>query len=181
MQEPKKFIEVPKVDAKTAAVEMAGLRDVTVPPSVSYWPQTAGWYVLAALLAALVAWALWRGFRRWQAMAYRRDALSALDRIGPRLADAAGRPAALREVAAIVKRTQLEELPRASIAPLSGATWRTQLESADGGTLDADATRLLVEVSSAKDAVLAAIPSGQVDALVASVRLWLGGRHARVR
>jgi hypothetical protein len=181
LQEPQKFIEVPKVDAKTAAVEMTGLRDVTAPPPVEYWPQTAGWYVLAVLLAALVAWAMWRRFRRWQALAYRRDALSALDRIAPRLADASARPAALREVAAIVKRTQLEELPRTSVAPLSGDAWRTQLESSEGGTLDDAASGLLVEVSSAKDAALANIPSDQIDSLVASVRLWLGGHHARVR
>lgn len=179
MQEPTKFIEVPKVDAKTAAVEMAGLRDVTAPPPISYWPQTAGWSVLAALLAALLAWTLWRRFRRWQALAYRREAMAALERLGPRLADAATRPSALREVAAIVKRTQLEELSRPAIAPLSGAAWRTQLASAEGGALDDAATRLLVDVSSAKDARLAATPPEETDALLASVRHWL--HHARVR
>src|SRR5262249_40037584 len=37
-------------------VDLARLRDIVVPAAISYAPQTAGWYVLGALLLVLIAW-----------------------------------------------------------------------------------------------------------------------------
>ena len=125
---PVEYIEVPKVDAKTAATLMASLRDVAVPPPVSWRPQTAGWYVVGALLLAGLLWMALRQYRRWQAQRYRRDALSALQALEPALADPARRVVALRQMAELVKRTQLSETERQAVASLSGVVWLKALD-----------------------------------------------------
>ncbi|MGY3854718.1 DUF4381 domain-containing protein [Aeromonas aquatilis] len=54
------------------------LQDVTVPPAISWQPQTTGWLLLALLLAALtLRWFSLRVLRWWQ-QRYRREAQAAL-------------------------------------------------------------------------------------------------------
>jgi hypothetical protein len=182
MQEPQQYIEVPKVDGKTAATQMASLRDVTVPPPVSWRPQTAGWYVVGALLLAGLAWIAWRQVRRWQANRYRREALAALQALESALADSTRRPQALRALAEIVKRTQLSEMDRQAVASLSGATWLDALDrSWPHHGFSTPAVRRLGELSSATDETLARMPAADVTALVVTVRAWMGAPHAGVR
>lgn len=179
---PEKFIEVPKVDPKVASVEMAPLRDVASPAPVSMRPQTVGWYVLGAVVVALFVWVVWRQARRWQAARYRREALAEVDALSDALTDAHSRPAALRALAAIVKRTQLAEERRPAVASLSGVAWRSHLEAAaDRGHLPTEAATLLVEVSSARDERLARLAADDVSALVAAVRHWITAHHAGIR
>lgn len=182
MPQTQKYIEVPKVDPKVAATEMAPLQDVVAPPAVSMWPQTAGWYVVGALLLAGVAWMAWRWFRHWQANRYRREALAELATLGPRLHDPALRPGALRALAALVKRTQLSESPRPDVAPLAGETWRTQLSSTmPAGAWPAESTTLLVQLSSLREERLAQVSSQEAAELVTAVRHWISAHHAGVR
>ena len=182
MQEPTKYIEVPKVDPKTAATQMATLRDVAVPPPVSWRPQTAGWYILGALVLAAVAWLAWRWYRRWLANRYRRDALAALGALEPALGNPAERMAALRQIATIVKRTQLSETQRSVVASLSGTVW---LESLDkSGTrhrFSAPPLDMLGELSSATDETLAKINSKDIATLTDALRQWVGASHAGIR
>ena len=178
---PETFIEVATVDPTVASVEMAPLRDVASPQPISMRPQTAGWYVLAAAVIALLTWLAWRQVRRWQAARYRRDALAAIDALHAALADVSRRPAALRRLAVIVKRTHLTEEARAAVAPLSGAAWRARLDDpSEPGHLSTDAAMRLVQLSSARDEQLAGLPAGEVSALVAAVRHWITAHHAAV-
>jgi hypothetical protein len=176
---PVEYIEVPKVDAKTAATQMASLRDVAVPPPVSWRPQTAGWYVVGALLLAGLLWMALRQYRRWQAQRYRRDALSALQALEPALADPARRVVALRQMAELVKRTQLSETERQAVASLSGVVW---LKALDKGWprhgFTTPPLNVLADLSSATDETLSSMPAGQVTALVAALRRWVGASHA---
>ncbi len=57
------------------------LHDVTVPESVSWWPQTIGWKLLAlAILLALVYWS-YKALRHWWNNRYRSEALAALNEL----------------------------------------------------------------------------------------------------
>lgn len=112
--------------ARDAPVSLVGLLDElaepVAPPPVPLTPQTAGWAVLAAMLAvALLALIAWR-VRRWRANAYRRAALA-------ELATAGEDPAA---IALVLRRTALAAWPRAEVAGLSGEAWLAFLDRSGG-------------------------------------------------
>ncbi|WP_172292861.1 DUF4381 domain-containing protein [Pseudoruegeria sp. HB172150] len=90
-----------------------------VPEPVSMAPQTAGWWVLGALVIAAFAYALWRLWAGWRANAYRREALASL-------LEAGDDPAA---IATVLRRTALAAYPRRDVAGLSGADWIAFLQS----------------------------------------------------
>ncbi len=93
------------------------------PAAVAMTPQTPGWTLLALLLALFLGWIAWRTVRRWQANAYRRAALSELQRAGDD-------PAAIAE---ILRRAALAAWPRERVASLSGRDWLAFLDATGGG------------------------------------------------
>lgn len=113
-------------DPPAAPLNLVDLMDRLVEPAepapVSMMPETAGWTILAAILALVLAWLVWRGWHRWQANAYRRAALAELDEAGDD-------PVA---VAAILRRTALAAWPREQIASLSGKDWLRFLDATGG-------------------------------------------------
>lgn len=118
--------EIPQIDN---LIDLMGrLVEPPVPDPVSLAPQTAGWWVLGAMLAAALAAALWRAHRRWKANAYRRAALTELA--------ATDDPA---QIAAILRRTALAAYPRARVAGKAGADWLAFLDTTGGFPADAGA------------------------------------------
>ncbi|MBO9406274.1 DUF4381 domain-containing protein [Shimia sp. R9_1] len=98
------------------------LAEVPEPAPVSMIPQTVGWAVLAGALGlALLGWA-WRIWRHYQANAYRREALAALDAAA---SDAAA-------ISTILKRAALTAYGRTSVAALSGDDWLRFLDKTGG-------------------------------------------------
>lgn len=89
------------------------LSEPPAPEPVSLVPQTAGWWMLGALMLSALAVGIWRAWRRWQAEAYRRTALRQLDRT-------AQDPAA---IAMVLRRTALAAYPRREVAGLAGEDW----------------------------------------------------------
>lgn len=100
---------------------MNRLVEPPVPDPVSLAPQTAGWWVVGALVIAALAVGLWRGWVRWRANAYRRSALVELG--------AAQDPAA---IAGILRRAALAAYPRREVAGLAGADWIAFLNATGG-------------------------------------------------
>ena len=88
--------------APTNLVDLIGrLVEPPEPAPVSLVPQTAGWWVLGALLLSALGYGLWRFMLHWRADAYRRAALS-------ELALAPDDPAA---IASILRRAALAAYP----------------------------------------------------------------------
>ena len=136
------------------------LEPVPEPPSVSLWPQTAGWLVLAVLLLAAAAWLVRRQRADHRANAYRRAALA-------ELAAAGDDPARL---AAILRRAALVAFPRADVAGLHGDDWLSFLESCcDGAPFRTGAARVV--------ATAAYSPCAPDPSVTAQVAHWL--RHHR--
>jgi hypothetical protein len=103
------------------------LRDIVVPPPVSWWPLAPGWWVLLLAIAVIAALVIRRAVRNRRANAYRRAALAQL-----RGADS---PA---EVNTILKRTALAAFPRAGVARLAGPAWSDWLRETGGADLDSE-------------------------------------------
>jgi hypothetical protein len=171
--------EVARVDAATAAKQMTGLRDAAMPPSVPWWPPAAGWYVVLAVLALAVAFAVRGSIRRWRAAAYRRAALAELSAIEGRAAD---RAAAIREINALLKRVRLSETNRAGVAALSGAAWTRDLnQTAPGGQALTGAPGRVLEDVYGPDAGLAGVSDADFHSMVRSARGWIATHHAGAR
>jgi hypothetical protein len=140
------------------------LQPVVLPEPVPMLPVTAGWWVLAGWLLAVLLIVAWRWRIRWRADGYRRDAQAELDRLLQRsdLDDAKLAGA----IAALVKRTALAVYPRATVAGLTGSDWAAFLESS---------CRHDPQVMAAAQAIAWAAYRGDIDPapLVAPARRWI--------
>ncbi len=103
------------------------------PAPVPMTPETAGWWILGAVLLVGLGWVLRRGIADWQANAYRRAAVRELDTVGED-------PAA---IAAIMRRTALAAWPRDEVAGLTGEDWVTFLR--DSGDFPERMARTLAQ------------------------------------
>jgi hypothetical protein len=114
--------------AKQAAASIADLKDIAPPPPVSYAPQTVGWWVVGAIVLAVLLWIAYRRWRMWRRNRYRRAAQAELGVIAQALNDPVQRPQALAALPALVKRTVLAWAPRQSAAPMTGEAWLGYLD-----------------------------------------------------
>jgi hypothetical protein len=105
---------------KPPGPDLSGLHDFVQPPSPSWMPQTIGWYVLFALLAALILFFTAGAIRHWWKNRYRREALRELQ------------TAPLTQLSEILKRTALLTWPRAKVASLTGKSWLDFLAGSSG-------------------------------------------------
>lgn len=96
------------------------LHTIVVPQPVSMWPPAVGWWILAALLLALLAYAILAVLRRRRYRLYRLEACAELDRLPDTPA-----PELAQQVSALLKRAALTAYPddRNRIAGLYGTEW----------------------------------------------------------
>lgn len=130
------------------------LRELPLPPPVSYWPQTWGWAALALAIVALGVYALAAWVRRRRRNLYRRQALAELARL--RLA-AADQPLAARQLPDLLKRTALA-------ARCSG--------------MARPAERLLATLAYAPDATVRELDPATLDRLFDDSRRWIERHRA---
>jgi len=105
---------------KAHGPDLSGLHDFITPAPPLWMPQTIGWYVLFAVLAALVLFLIVRGMRHWWKNRYRREALREIQ------------SAPLAELSEILKRTALITWPRSRVASLTGKSWLDFLADSSG-------------------------------------------------
>ena len=105
------------------------LDDLQAPEPISYVPVTPIWtwiFGIAALIAALLLFKIWRS---WQRERYRRTACQELQRT----AGVRGSPYVMK-VSQILKWTALAAYPRKRVASLEGEDWLHFLDSTSEGT-----------------------------------------------
>lgn len=105
---------------------LQNLNDIVVPGAVAWWPPAPGWYVLAGVLAVVLAYVLLRRWQRWQRDRYRRLALEELAAIKKE------GPVAAMALPALLKRTALSAWPREDVAALTGPDWHRFLDKSAG-------------------------------------------------
>jgi hypothetical protein len=111
---------------------LSNLRDIATPPPVPWWPLAPGCYVVITLAAVALLFFAIRGWRRWKANAYRREALRVLQAAS-----------ASTEIATILKRTALAAYPRTEVASLTGDAWCDWLEKSAPGPISPSARESL--------------------------------------
>ncbi|OWV82911.1 hypothetical protein ATY81_13560 [Rhizobium sp. R72] len=107
---------------------LRSLKDIAVPPPVSWMPQTWGWAVLAAILTLILATAFLLWLRHYRANAYRREALTLLAGVEAKIRNPETRQSGVRDLAILLKRVALAGWPRDDVASLAGAAWVKFLE-----------------------------------------------------
>jgi len=102
---------------------LKGLADIVSPAPISWYPQTWGWWAVAAVLLAALAYLAFRWTRRWIANRYRREALRECEALEKALHDDRQRAATVAALPVLLKRVALGAWPRTEVASLSGAAW----------------------------------------------------------
>ncbi|SDK23741.1 DUF4381 domain-containing protein [Microbulbifer yueqingensis] len=121
---------------------MAQLRDIHEPAPVGWWPPAPGWWLLAAMLVAvLIAALLWlqRARARAVRLRYRQEAVQLLKEIDPadtRAAETANE---------ILKRVAVTSYSRVRAGRLTGSAWLQFLEQSSGLPCPPAARKALLE------------------------------------
>ena len=157
--------------AEFGSNRMWGLKELALPEPVSWFPATAGWLVVGAVLLAILGVLVWWRWRAWQRERYRREALARIDAMR-------GSAEGLAPLPLVLRATALAAFPRTEVAGLRGGAWVAWLNE-NGGRFDpADAEnldRLPYDPRAASDLA----PDDAVR-LVDASRAWVKGHRARL-
>jgi hypothetical protein len=167
MAEPLSAVAPLATPAATSS-PLAALQELPLPDPVPYTPHTVSWWIVAALLLLLLAFAVWRWARHRRSNRYRVEALRELADIEQALGENLD---AARRLPALVKRVALASAPREVAAALSGDTWLQWLEHTlpQAGFLAAPGQLLSMLAYGAPQ-----VPDSQaMSALLALLRRWI--------
>lgn len=95
---------------------LGDFNEVVSPPPIDWWPQTPGWYLVAAVLLLWLLRRAARKLRYWYRNRYRREALARLAGLGPD-------PGLVAEVNRTLKLSALAGFSRQEVASLWGESW----------------------------------------------------------
>ena len=158
-----------------AADSALQLRDIHLPPAPPLWPPAPGWWLLAALLLALLIWAGLLLGRRYRLRRQRRRILERLQQLDHELGPEQDAVFA-SEVSMLLRRLALQRYPRDQVAALTGDAWLAFLDRHGGdGRFRQGPGAVLAEAPYA--------PERPVDrpALLELARQWIlnnsGARH----
>ncbi|MDK4742520.1 DUF4381 domain-containing protein [Rhizobium sp. CNPSo 3464] len=163
----------PTTDPMTE-IALRSLRDIAVPPPVSWMPQTWGWAVLATILVVVLLVVFLRWLKAYRANAYRREALAQLAEIEEKIRDPVARGDGLRELAALLKRVMLAGWGRPAVAEIAGAAWVRFLSEHGDEKASTALERLLDDLEYHGNAEP---PPDVVDQAVPAARSWIGHHH----
>lgn len=152
---------------------MWGLKELSVPEPVSWWPQTTGWYIVFAIALAALGWIILKQYQRYQHNQYRRDAFAQLKIME-------SEPAKIGELPFLLRRAALSATARTDVAGLRGNDWIEWLNTSAGKELfreeDARALDDLVYADEAKGELGAAMRGH----LIKASKTWMKVHHAAV-
>jgi hypothetical protein len=155
---------------------VTGLREISLPEPVSMMPATMGWWVLAGLVIAWLAWFVYCRYRRWQRNRYRAVALGELARIERQWS--LGDPEGLIRIPALLKRTAMHAFGREGVADLTGPEWLGFLDRTLGNTnFTQGPGQLLVSLAYKKTET---ILETEFSGMLAAVREWISSHKENV-
>ena len=132
---------------------LAGLRDLHTPGMIESWPPAPGWWLLAAMTAALVAYGFFLLARYWRSNLYRREALAELARLKTEWQMHGDNRIWLAALQSLLKRVALTGFPREEVASLTGEAW-VQFLDRTSGSQEFSLTDALIDGSYREDMVV---------------------------
>lgn len=153
------------------AKELAKLKEIALPESISYFPQTPAWYILFGVIALLILFFLWKQYKHYQNNKYRRVALAELSKIKSEKT--------YEEIPELVKRVALVFSDRNEIASLSGETWLEFLnKSYKGNGFSSDAGSLFVDLAYSSQTRIKLYQQGENENLINLISEWIKKHNA---
>jgi hypothetical protein len=119
------------------------LRDIHLPPPVSWWPLAPGWWIVIGwVFVTIVVLLLWQRKRRraWRQEAWRREALQQLASLQAELPGISTQ-LAMSKLSILIRRVMITCFPRHDVASLYGERWLAFLELSMGEVAHADEFR----------------------------------------
>ncbi len=148
-----------------APASLVNLNDIVLLPAPTWWPPAPGWYVLAAGLAMVLAWSVYRWRVRYRRNRYRRAALAELAEI-----EAGPDKDAVKGLPALLKRTAMHAYTREQVAALSGDEWQAFLNAQCQARPFTGETGMLLGRLAYQTA---GINSAELQPLIKGIRLWI--------
>ncbi|MDQ6629933.1 MAG: DUF4381 domain-containing protein [Pseudomonadota bacterium] len=145
------------------------LRDIHLPPAPPFWPPAPGWWIVAAVLLALLAWGGHAAWRQSHLRRERRRVMEVLARLESGLASERS-PEGLANISVLLRRLALVRFPRASVATLTGNAWLRFLDESGGQGRFADGPGRVLGSGPYQRALPADL---DIVGLVALVREWV--------
>jgi hypothetical protein len=108
--------------------EQLPLRDLHLPPDISWWPLAPGWWVLLAILAVGLGWLLYQSLLRWRAGKPRRTALRQLVQLKKAYQQSGNTQRLGIDLSELLRRAMLAYAPRSEVAGLAGESWLDWLD-----------------------------------------------------
>jgi len=107
------------------------LRDIHLPGAAPWWPPAPGWWLVAAVACAVLAWLAVLAARRYRRYRERRRLFEVLARVEREIAG--GHAAeALAQLSIVLRRLALVRFPRRQLAGLTGTAWLDFLDESGG-------------------------------------------------
>ncbi|HTR01032.1 MAG TPA: DUF4381 domain-containing protein [Candidatus Acidoferrum sp.] len=159
---------------------LSDLADIHLPQPVSAWPPAPLWWMLGALVLAVIAWFCLVWLRNWQQRQRLHHALAEIRAAHEQWQQAGGNdtaPALLHACNSVLKRVALVHHPEAVVAGLSGQRWLTFLD--DSGATDAftqGAGQLLADGGYRRRLEL---DEAAVATLIAAIEKWIARQYQR--
>jgi len=139
--------------------ELSKLKEISLPESISYFPQTPAWYILFGLITIFILFLLWKQYQHYKKNLYRKVALAELSIIK--------KERYYQTIPVLVKRVALVFTNRNIIAPLSDKSWLEFLnKSYNGDGFTTDAGKLLVVLSYSSPKNINQYEQSEIDALL---------------
>ena len=104
------------------------LRDLHLPDAIGWWPLAPGWWVVVAILGAVLGYILLRTYRRWQFNAPRRYAMRELARYEAEYLEHRNPVMLGKQLSELLRRGMLAYAPREEVAGLTGGDWLAWLD-----------------------------------------------------
>lgn len=145
------------------------LRDIHLPPAPPFWPPAPGWWIVAAVLLALLAWGAHAAWRQLRLRRQRRRLMDVLARLESGLVSERS-PEGLANISVLLRRLALMRFPRASVATLTGTAWLRFLDESGGKGRFADGPGRVLGSGPYQRALPADL---DIVGLVALVREWV--------
>ncbi len=102
---------------------LAQLRDIHLPPPISWWPPAPGWWILAIFLCLLIAFLIYHGYQRYNFARAKKQALKLLRDYQQQYARDHDGAIASASISELLRRVALVYYPRAQVASLHGEAW----------------------------------------------------------
>lgn len=120
--------------------DFSQLRDIHMPPPVSWWPPAPGWWLVLALLLITALITYWL-VRRHKGNSWRREALAELAHL-----QGDSEVTMVAQLSVLLRRVAISRYPQAEVASLTGEAWLAFLDETlgEGTPFQSGAGRVLL-------------------------------------